>query len=137
MTTLYHATALSKLRAILAEGLLPGSYWTSDDDLADYYRSTVEDDGGIPVLLTVELTDLDADALAPDQPSLDEPITTVLGLSEDEVWAQWSRSDQTWQDSLEIVRSLCYERNVSAGNLCVVTADDTESLADYVFLSRL
>lgn len=134
-TLLYHVTAKSNLPGILANGLLPGSFWTTDEALADYYRETVSDEGQEPVLLAVKLEDLEPEALAPDMPGLEEPITTVLDLSEDEVWRKWQRSDQTWQESLEIVSSLCYERNIPVDLLRVATDNDDLRLADYLALT--
>lgn len=133
---LYHATACTKLPSILVEGLRARSYWSDDDTVADYYKGTVEDDDEVPVLLVVTLSDLDPDAMAPDQPGVDEPITRALGLSEDEVYERWSRSDRTWQESLEIVHSVCYERCIASEHLRVVVGDDAMPLTDYLRTQR-
>lgn len=82
---LFHVTSRARLPVIAAEGLKPRSYFAADEDLVAYYKETVEDEGGEPVVLAVDLRDLDAAHFEPDFPGIEEPITTVLGMGEDEL----------------------------------------------------
>jgi hypothetical protein len=119
------------LPSIAERGLLPRSYWSNDAELASYYRETVEDDGESSVLLAVDLCHLDAAFLLPDLPGIEEPITTVIAFwSAEEVWETWSRSGRTWQDSLAIVHSLCYDRAIPAARLRVATKNGWRPLVD-------
>lgn len=106
---LWHVTSTEAAEAIAAEGMRPGSYWTCDGTLADYYAECVRDEGAEPVVLQTTLDRLPMSALEPDRPGLQEPITTVLGAEED-VRARYDAalagSGSPWQASLEALRSL-------------------------------
>lgn len=113
---LYHATLLSNLKTIQAEGLRAGSYWTADLDLLDYYIAAVEEEDGQGLeeaaVLTVELDAMikivqsAGKDLLPDHPGIQEPITGALGRSEDDILAAWEASSKDWQACLEIIQSL-------------------------------
>lgn len=137
MTILYHITDSKNLDGILAEGLRANSYWTDSLDLSDYYAETVRDEGGIPITLSIELDNLNLDAasLEPDYPGIEEPITTVIGMSEDEVLEAWGKSDQTWQDSLSIIGSLRCRQAITHDVLVAITEDD-ETLRLDEFIQR-
>lgn len=106
-TTLYHVTAASNAERIQREGVRPVSYW-STDDLVSYYAETIRDEGSQPVVFRVDLNDLDPRLIEPDYESIAEPITTAIGMSEEEVHELWENSSQNWQDSLKIVGSIRY-----------------------------
>lgn len=128
-----HITALSNLRSIAEGGLRPGVYLSGDEELAAYYRETIEDDGAVPVVLVVSLSQLDSSALEPDYPGIAEPITTVLGLREEEVHAAWAMKAGSWEDSLELVKSVRYRSPIPANSLRVVAADGmTMALDEYL-----
>ena len=129
---LFHATSARNLLSIAREGLRSGAYFTSCDDLLAYYEETVEDEGATPAILQVSLLGLAEAALLPDMPGIEEPITTVIGMSEDDVQDLWNSSGQTWRDSLEIVRSLRYASQISPEMILVVTEDGTEPLLGYL-----
>lgn len=116
-TVLFHATARSNLDAIARDGLRPGSYWTDNPDLASYYAGTVEDDGEDAVVLRVALNDLlslDGSALVPDMPGIEEPITSVVGMSEDAVHDAWQQSEaKDWRACLELVGSLKFTQSIA------------------------
>lgn len=132
MTKLYHATDIYNMDSIAKQGLLSKSYWTSSEELSDYYKETIIDEEKKPVILMIELDDLDTAFIKPDYPSIEEPITTVLGMDEDEVMESWELSTETWRDSLEIVGSICYHEKIDPAKILVMTEYDVMPLLDYV-----
>lgn len=130
---LYSTTATDNLPSIIATGLRAGSYWTSDEDVANYYASTVEDDGQVPVCLKIRLSALAAAHLAPDLNGIEEPLTYTLGLREDDIKGQWSASDQGWQDSLDIIKTVRFMQAISADALAIEDdAGDDVSLEEFI-----
>jgi hypothetical protein len=116
----YHATSKQKAAAILKEGLNPGSYLCIGD-IADYYLETIEDDGDTPVLLKIDASDLSRFNLVPDMPGLEEPISTVVGLSEEKIWESWGETDQSWQACFALIGSVKSEDPIPAR---LITEDD-------------
>ncbi len=118
---LYHATPIDNVDAIMTEGLRPGAYLTNSTDQADYYAETIVDEGKTPVILELELSDLlssvGEDHIVPDHPSISEPITSTLDLTEEEVHTAWAAAEGTWRESLEIVNSVRVEAVIPAGIL--------------------
>lgn len=129
---LFHVTATANLASIAEMGLRPGAYLSGDEALTAYYKETVEEEGAQPALLVVALSDLDSSALEPDYPGIAEPITTVIGLSESEVQDAWSAAAGSWEDSLEIVKSVRYRSPIPVSALRVVVDDETMALQDYL-----
>ena len=110
MTTLYHATSADNARPIQLNGLKAGAFLTDREDVADYYAEGIAEDGGTPVILTIEL-DMLLDAvgetnLHPDNPSIAEPLSCTLGRSEAEIQDDWANAEGTWQECLELVGSI-------------------------------
>lgn len=105
MTYLYHATSSNNLPRILKYGIKAPSYWGTVD-IAHYYADDIDD----AVILRLPLSAFDTRYLAPDHASVAEPITTVIGKSEEEVQAEWRGCEGTWEDSLEIVSSVKYNK---------------------------
>lgn len=70
----------------------------------------------------------------PDLPGVEEPITGALGRSEAEIQELWAASDQTWRDSLEIIRSLRCPVPIAPERLFVLEALSGEilHLVEYV-----
>lgn len=138
MALLFHATKLDALSSIAEEGLHELSYWSDDDSVCAYYSETIEEEGDTPVILVIDLDDLvrlvGNDAMEPDQPGIDEPITGALEMREEEVWEAWDESDQDWRASLEIVHSMRVRAPIPANVLRVLDAqnDETSSLTDYL-----
>lgn len=131
-TPLFHVTSKKNLASIKQHGLKAETYLASESDLADYYAETVEDEGESPVVLQVALADLDESLLRPDLPSIDEPITTVLNSTEEEIHESWGVAEGTWQDSLELVKSIKYEGVIQPKDILVVTTNDVMLLTDYM-----
>lgn len=129
---LFHVTASVNLASIAENGLLPGAYLSGDDDLTAYYKETVKEEGLAPAVLVVELSDLDRSELEPDYPGIAEPITTAIGLSESEVEEAWAAADGSWEDSLEIIKSVRYRSLIPVSALRVVIDDETMALHDYL-----
>lgn len=116
---LYHATSTKNLENILTEGYIThNSYWANNVELAGYYMETIEDEGEQPVLLLIKTND--TDVFSPDIPGIEEPITTVVGLSDNEVWESWEESSKTWEDSLEIIGSVIINNVLTADRLFLV-----------------
>lgn len=105
---LIHVTDLSNMERIKDEGLRAGSYLmgADQDSLIQYYEEEVEMEGGTPVLLCIDLDELSKEHLAPDMPSIHEPITRAIDKSEEEVMEEWEASEKDWKASLAIVGSL-------------------------------
>jgi hypothetical protein len=127
-TLLYHATASHNLDSISREGLFERTYFTSDEDVMKYYCETIVDEGNVPVALVVRLGDLDVDGIFPDIQGIEEPLTYTLGCTEEEVEEDWKSSEQRWEDSLDIIKTICYKKVIPAdvvkyidasGNHCV------------------
>jgi hypothetical protein len=135
---LYHATHLSRLQAIVRQGMHSHSYWASDEAVSDYYVETIEDEGGVAVVLSIDLAALEALCseksleLEPDYPGLMEPITTAVGKTEDEIFEGWDDCDGTWRECLELIGSLRSPVEIPASLLAVECGDDAMSLADYL-----
>lgn len=129
---LFHVTALTNLVSIAEHGLRPGAYLSGDDDLTAYYKETVEEEGLAPAVLVVELSDLDRSALEPDYPGIAEPITTAISLSESEVEEAWAAADGSWEDSLEIIKSVRYRSLIPGSALRVVIDGEAMALHDYL-----
>lgn len=114
---LYHATSREKADAFLRDGMPAHvSYW-GVYEIAAYYAETVEDEGLVPVVLSVGLSDLEEALLRPDMPGIEEPIATVIGCREADVIAAWSACEGTWRDCLDIVGSLTFSGVVPASAL--------------------
>ena len=114
VTYLLHGTSSVFLDRINQNGLvmLP-IYLTDEEDIAEYYaEEVVEQHGGQQVILRIAFGALNPAAIEPDYPSIEEPLTYTLGVSEEEVWEEWEASNQTWQDSLNIVSSIRYRKPI-------------------------
>jgi len=120
---LYHATSTKHLESILNEGYIShNSYWADNIELAEYYMETIEDEGEQPILLSIKTND--TDVFSPDMPGIEEPIATVVGLSDNEVWERWEESSKTWEDSLEIIGSVIINNVVPVDRLSLVDKDN-------------
>lgn len=128
---LYHATALENISTIRSLGLNAQSYFSSNKDLATYYLETIKDEGQEPVLLVIDSEDLDPRFFTPDRPGIDEPISIVLGIKEEEVQKEWNASSKTWMDSIRIVGSLRYDTRVAASLINVDSKYSTIPIIDY------
>lgn len=104
---LYHVTDRENFKKIFNTGMRPYSYW-SNEDLVDYYSEDLDD----PVVLFIDIERLDEQYIEPDYPSVEEPITSSIGKSEEQVWEEWEASNGTWKDSLNIVGSIRYTKPI-------------------------
>lgn len=139
---LFHATNQDNLSSIAEQGLNTHSYWTSDEDVLAYYVETVEDEapGSKAVVLTIDLACVAALAeqsshtIEPDYPGIEEPITGALGRQEEEILEDWEASEQTWQDCLEIVKSIRIPFKLAPESIFVCTPDgENIPLCNYKF----
>lgn len=129
---LFHTTNQDNIDSINSEGLTPLSYWTNDEDILSYYMETIEEEkpGARAVVLVLEIKDALAACSSeneepqPDYPGIEEPITSAIGKKEQEIHADWQASNQTWQESLEIVKSFRLPVRISPELLCVSKNDD-------------
>lgn len=144
MPDLYHATAMDALDSIDRTGLKAGSYWTSDEDMLAYYMETIADEGRKPIVLVVDQSDAmklletQHTTLEPDWPGIDEPISTVLGMNEEQVRRQWVESARSWQDSLRIIKTVRCPIPLPTSILAVTDDLDGDLLAfaDYRLFSK-
>lgn len=113
---LFHVCNEEAAPRILAEGLWRGSFLTSSPAVAAYYAELIEEEGGTACVLALTLDAVlqavGEAGVAPDRPSIAEPITTALGRTEAAVIADWTKSAGTWRDSLEIVASIMVTRPI-------------------------
>lgn len=135
--TIYHATDRGNLASIAVEGLRSGSYWTILDGLSSYYAEDIEDNDGVSVILEIslerllELAERGEITIEPDHPGIAEPISTVIGKSEDEVIEAWGASDGSWQDSLRIIGSFRVSGVIPPGLVLVDDYGAIRPLADF------
>lgn len=101
----YHVTPLKNIESIIAYGLKPNTYFGTDD-ICEYYGETITDEGEEFVLIKLPLDYIRQFSLAPDYPGIEEPITTVVGMTKDEISDAWGDSDKTALDCFEIIGSL-------------------------------
>lgn len=102
---IYHVTPLKNIESIRAFGLRPNTYFGTED-ICDYYGETINDEGDDFALIKLPLDYVCQFSLAPDYPGIEEPITTVVGLNEDEVLSVWEGTDKTALDCYELIGSL-------------------------------
>lgn len=118
---LYHATSHVRADAFMTEGFAGHvSYW-GVLAIAEYYAETVEDEGDEAIILSVDLSAFDTDALREDAAGFEEPITTVIGSSESDVHRAWARSGRTWRESLDLIGSVSYHGILPGSSLRVET----------------
>lgn len=103
---LWHVTERQHLPDILANGLRAGSYWADSKELVEYYQKCVVMEGKEPVILQAPLSSLLEFTPGPDRPGLEEPISLVIGMGEDEVWERWEETSMGWQDCLALIGSI-------------------------------
>ena len=77
-THLYHVTSKDQLPQILKNGLRAGSYWSNREDITDYYRETIEDEGKEPITISISLSNLNPSHIQPDYNGIEEPLTFTL-----------------------------------------------------------
>src|ERR1051326_2427982 len=105
---LYHGTSRLRVTKILRQGVSSPSWWGTER-IAEYYGEVQsEEDGSDPIMLTVPLTAFQVQHLEPDGNSIAEPLTYTLGRKEDDLYAEWQASGQTWLDCLDIYESVIY-----------------------------
>lgn len=138
MALLFHATKRDALSSIAEEGLRELSYWSDNDSVCAYYSETIKEEGDESVILVIDLDALvrlvGNDAIEPDHPGIDEPITGALDKREEEIWEAWDESRQDWRDSLEIIHSLRVRAPipVSAMRILDVQTDEIFVLNEYL-----
>jgi hypothetical protein len=116
---LHHATTTDVADALMRDGFdARQSHWGTEE-VSDYYAETVDDENPEDepskrsAVISVLLSDLDPALLGVDQPAVDEPICSAIGMKESEVHEAWALCDGTWQDSLEIAGSVVYRGSIS------------------------
>jgi len=111
---LYHGTSDLYKQDILKNGIPKPSYWGTEE-IAWYYAKVVaEESGGNPLIIKIPLSKFDQSLIEPDHNSIAEPLTRILGKSDEDVWEEWEKVPEpgTWQDSLDIVESVVYDAPV-------------------------
>lgn len=114
---LYRAVARDRGEAMLRDGQPPvRSHW-GVHAIASYYAETVADDGDEPVVVSAPIEAFDPSLLVEDEPGFCEPISTVVGSSEDAIHAAWSKSDRSWTSSLALIGSVAYDGPLPASSI--------------------
>lgn len=115
---LHHATSSNVADALMRDGFDGRQSHWGTEEISEYYAETVDDEnpddepGKRSAVISVLLSDLDPALLGVDQPAVDEPICSALGMKEREVHEAWSDCEGTWQDSLEIAGSVVYRGTI-------------------------
>lgn len=106
---LFHATSQRNYESIVSDGFLsPSSFWAVNEEVHQYYLETISDEGENPVSISIDISELDEAYLLPDMQGLEEPLSFTLKKSEEQIWDEWSKSEGSWRDSIEIIGSLMY-----------------------------
>lgn len=121
---LYHATDRLNIESIMRDGLRPRTYFSSNAQLTDYYAETIKDEGGDPVVLRVDIANLDEKFLSPDIHGIEEPIGFILGTTDSKIHNDWNRSKKTWRDSINLIQSLRYDASIDQGLLMIGNSDN-------------
>lgn len=103
--TALHATDRAKLAQILTAGVSAGSYWAINPSVNAYYEECVADEDQVPITLRLPVDVLENFQPQPDRPGLQEPLTSVLGMSDEEVWEAWEETDGSWQACAQLIGS--------------------------------
>lgn len=116
---LLHSTSSARLPSIMSEGLSDACL-TSCEESADYYaEEAVEENGGEPVILEVEVSPSMKDNFRADYPSFEAPLTWIWRAwsdSEEEFHEMlsgtseisWPDGEHDWKTSLRVVRAVRY-----------------------------
>ena len=125
---LYHATEQANILQIAKKGLVKGTC-LGTDEIVDYYR----EDMGQPVTLVCLVTKAALEKnFKLDGPSLEEPITTVLGYDEDEIFEQWEDSNQTVMDALEITGAVKSKYVIKPKDILIEINCEEMLLTEYI-----
>lgn len=130
--TLWHATATENLASIAKTGLSDRSYFSSDVDVLAYYVETISDEGKVPVVIQISPGDFDSSRFAPDFPGIEEPITTVICKTEEQVHAQWASSSKDAHASIKIIGSVMFLDLIAPDRLFVADGERLISLNEFV-----
>ena len=111
---LYHGTSDLYKQDILENGIQAPSYWGTAEIAAYYAKEVAEEYGGKPLIIKIPLSEFDQSLLEPDHNSIAEPLTHILGKSDEDVGEEWEEVPEpgTWRDSLDIVESVIYNATV-------------------------
>ncbi len=117
---LWHGTTEEWFSKMQTMGVPAKSFWTPDEDMAWYFAQMAQEAGGRgdTVIAKLPIAAFDPSGFAVDNAMLQEPVDGVaeyhgfdhLPSSEwdNEIYELWSQTGQTWQDSLEVLRSVRY-----------------------------
>lgn len=84
----------------------------------------LQDEGGDPVVLRVDIANLDEKFLSPDIHGIEEPISFILGTTDSKIHNDWNRSKKTWRDSINLIQSLRYDASIDQGLLMIGNSDN-------------
>lgn len=106
--------------------------YPSAEELVEYYSECLEDEGKTPIVLAIEKQPGLLKIMEPDYPSIDEPISTVIGLSDTAVSSAWQQTKKTTEECLSLVGS-CRSKETIPSHKIVILENDTERhLTEYV-----
>lgn len=127
---LKHGTSTRLADRALEFGL-NNPFLTDDDDVAQYFaEEAVEQEGGEPVILEVDV--LDKSKLRPDFAMYQEPLYQIKRewkISSDEAWADALKADEIpfpktkkdWKTSLDTVSSVVHKGKVHPDQIDVLS----------------
>lgn len=127
---LLHATSSAHLASIRKDGLRNPCLSTCEDCLAYYAEEAVEEAGGEPVIVEIEISPSMKANLRADYPSFEEPLTWIWKAwadSEEEFHEMlsgtseisWPEDDHDWRTSLRVVRAVRYAGSIPPGHIRV------------------
>jgi ribosomal protein S18 acetylase RimI-like enzyme len=114
---LYHGTSQTAYDEIMANGggMVSPSWWGTEE-VAEYYAEVTAEEIGEDEemqIIAMPIHAFDKAALIPDENSIEEPLTYLLGQNEQALYAEWEKSDKTWEDSLRIYGSVRYNKPIN------------------------
>ena len=134
---LISVSSKENLESISETGFNPYTYfidsmYPSAEELVEYYSECLEDEGKTPIVLAIEKQPGLLKIMEPDYPSIDEPISTVIGLSDTAVSSAWQQTKKTTEECLSLVGS-CRSKETIPSHKIVILENDTERhLTEYV-----
>ena len=112
---LYHGTSASEYEGIQRDGMRAKSFWSPDQAMAQYFAYHAGDDN---VVIQLPFDDFNPAAFMPDQAMWQEPVDPLADYWDiehipsmewdDIIYDKWMATDQTWQASMMVLRSVIY-----------------------------
>ena len=118
---LYHGTSAREYAGIRREGMRAKSFWSPDQTMAQFFAYHAGDDN---MVIQLPFDDFNPAAFMPDQAMWQEPVDPLADYWDiehipsmewdDIIYDKWIATDQTWKDSMMVLRSVIYTQPLPA-----------------------